>query len=188
MSKIENNPATNKMRGMLGGTIVYRQVNNVTICSTRPKKRDKPTEHQIKTKGKFLKAVEYAKQQMALPEMKALYQKAVNSRIPNAYTAALKDFLNAPTVMEVRTSEYNGQAGSRLSCIVHDDFEVMAVKMEIFDQTGRLLESGYAEKMDLQADGWEYKATVANPTATGSRIVITGTDRPGNAGVKEVVL
>ncbi|MGC3945952.1 MAG: hypothetical protein QM762_15765 [Chryseolinea sp.] len=185
MSKAENNPALNKQRGMFGGTMVFRQVNGETIISARPKKRDKPTEHQLKTKGRFLKAVEYARSQMAIPENKALYQKAINRKIPNAYTAALKDFLNAPVVAQIDTTEYTGQVGSILHFRISDDFEVVSVRVEIFDSLGFSLESGQAKAWDLQGDGWEYNATMINTKVAGSRIVVTAKDRPGNTTARE---
>jgi len=188
MSFVENNPLLKGHRGMLGGTLVFRQVNGRTVISARPKKRDKPTAHQLKTKAKFLLAVEYAKLQMSIPEMKEIYKKAVNKNIPNAYTAALKDYLNAPVVDSIDSKEYKGSIGDLLFFHAIDDFQVTSVTVEIRDASGSLLEKGEASERDLHRNGWQYSATVANASLAGSVIVATAKDRAGNVANKEIVL
>lgn len=188
MSKAENNPLLKHQSGMIGRTMVIRQVNGRTIISNAPRKRDQPTAHQLKTKEKFMRAVDYARRQMAVPEIKALYQKAVNRDLPNAYTAALKDYLNAPVVSVIDAGNYKGQAGDPIFIVASDDFEVRSVTVAIHDATGALLEGGEARKRDLHLEGWEYFATAANASPAGSRIVVTVKDRPGNEGMKDQVI
>lgn len=187
MSKTDNNPVLNGVSGMLGKTLVIRQVNGRTIISNRPKKRDKPTDHQLKTKEKFMRAVAYAKQQIADPERKSLYKAGVNRTIPNAYTAALKDFLNAPVVREINVTTYKGEVGNVIHIVATDDFEIVSLIVDIYDGAGALLESGEAVRADLTLVGWNYVATLVNEKIAGSRIVVTAKDRPGNITLKEAV-
>jgi hypothetical protein len=170
------------------GNIVIRQVNGRTIISARPKKRDQPTAHQVKTKDRFMHAVDYARRGMAIPEIKGVYQKAVNKKITNAYTAALKDYLNAPVVRVIDASAYKGQPGDMINVEARDDFEVISLTVEIRDATGGLLEAGDAQMMDIKMNWWEYKVTVTNAQVAGSVIVASAKDRPGNVGVKEAAL
>ncbi|MEJ1239069.1 hypothetical protein WBG78_13120 [Chryseolinea sp. T2] len=188
MSFVENNPLLKGHRGMLGSTLVFRQVNGRTVISARPKKRDKPTAHQLKTKAKFMLAVEYAKAQMSIPELKEIYKKAVNKNIPNAYTAALKDYLNAPVVDSINAKEYKGRVGDILFFHATDDFQVMSVTVEIRSAAGELLEKGEASERELHRNAWEYKATVDNTNLAGSVIVATAKDRAANSDTKEMVL
>jgi hypothetical protein len=186
MSKSSNNPILQKHSGMLGN-LVIRQVNGRTIISTRPKKRDVPTDHQLKTKARFMLAVDFAKRQMADAGIKAQYQKAAVRNIPNAYTAALKDFLNKPTVTLVDVKDYTGAIGSVIHVKAQDDFEVVSVRVDIYDAANALLESGYAAPNEKR-NGWSYAVGKLNVPTAGSRIVVKAKDRPKNEGVKEVVI
>jgi hypothetical protein len=187
MSISANNPLLKNHSGMLGKTLVIRQVNGKTVISSAPKKRDVPTEHQLKTKARFMLAVDYAKKQMANPEIKAMYKKAAKGDIPNAYTAALKDFLNKPAVSLIDVKEYNGQVGSKIHVVAKDDFEVVSVRVDIYDATNALLETGYAAPVEKR-NTWSYAVGMFNTQVAGSRIVVTARDRPKNEGVKEVVV
>ena len=182
-----NNPLLKKNSGMLGKTFVIRQVNGKTVIQSAPKKRDVPTEHQLKTKARFMLAVDYAKKQMANPEIKAMYKKAAKGDIPNAYTAALKDFLNKPAVTLIDVKEYNGEVGSKIHVVAKDDFEVASVRVDIYDATNALLETGYAAHAKRH-NTWSYAVGKLNAQVAGSRVVVTARDRPRNEGVKEVVV
>ena len=186
MSKSTNNPILQKHSGMLGN-LVIRQVNGKTIISIRPKKREVPTDHQLKTKARFMLAVDYAKKQMADPNSKALYKKAAVREIPNAYTAALKDFLNKPTVTIVDVKDYTGAIGSEIHVVAKDDFEVASVRVDIYNAADALLESGYAAPNKVR-NGWSYAVATLNMPTAGSRVVVTAKDRPKNESVKEVVI
>lgn len=187
MSISANNPLFKNHSGMFAGTFVIRQVNGKTVISSRPKKRDVPTEHQLKTKARFLLAVDYAKKQMADPASKALYKTAVKGDIPNPYTAALKDFLNKPTVAIVDVKEYSGEIGSVIQIVAKDDFGVASVRVDIYDAANALLESGYAAPAENR-NTWNYVTGKLNAPLAGSRVVVTAKDRPKNEGVKEVVI
>jgi hypothetical protein len=93
MPKINNNPIMKGARGMLGGVVVYRQFRGMTIMSNRPKKSKVITPHQQAIKSRFLLAVEYAKKQIADPELKAKYEPDPGSKFTSAYVAALADYL-----------------------------------------------------------------------------------------------
>jgi hypothetical protein len=186
MSKADNNPILNGVSGMLGGTIIFRQVNGRTIISKAPPKREKPTPHQEKTKARFLQGVAYAREQMKVPYLKALYSKGVTVKKTNPYTVALADFLRAPTIHMIVVSKYNGRIGSIVRVEAADDFQVVSVTVSIFDHENVLLEAGEAV---LETDAkWTYAAMVENDKVMGSRVVVVAADRPGNKTKKETVI
>lgn len=188
MSISENNPLLSNQKGMIGGMLVIRRVKGNTVISLRPRKRAEPTPHQLETKKRFLQAVAYSRRQMQVPGIKALYTTAVRGKIPNAYTAALRDFLNAPIVHSIKAEEYQGRIGDTILIYATDDFEVTGVTVAIMDASGTLRETGEAERTDFDRDGWEYKSTVENDAARSCKIVVTAMDRPGHTGVMEVFL
>ena len=63
------------------------------------------------------------------------------------------------------------------------------MKITITDVNGTVIEQGDAtvDRIVL-VDRWEFKATTANPSLTGTKITATAFDRPGNRGMAEVVL
>src|SRR5688572_18839379 len=101
MTKIKNNPLLKGLSGMLGDVVVYRESKGQMIMSNRPKKPEVPTSHQIKTKSRFMMAVQYAKGQMQDPDAKAEYQMAVTNKVISAYGVAMADYLKGPEITEV---------------------------------------------------------------------------------------
>ena len=174
--------------GMLGKKLVYRQLYGEQIVSVRPAKRDVPTPHQQKTKEKFIRGVRYAKAQMKKPEIKALYAQQITRTKTNAYTVALVDFLNPPTVNEIFPYHYDGTLGGYIDIEAVDDFEVVSVTVSIYDDQSILIEEGKAVQQTLHFGRWRYEATVVNPTLIGSKIIATAMDRPGNEARGELVI
>ncbi len=186
MPKATNNPLLNGMSGMLGNNIVFRQVNGETIMSNRPKKRETLTAHQEKSKARLTIGASYARRQMEIPYIKALYKQGVTKKLTNAYTVALTDFLTAPSIGHVDVSRYDGSIGSVIEIEAHDDFEVASVTVSLYDAVNKLIESGDATRSIRGT--WTYETTKLNADVTGSRIVVKVMDRPGNAVSREVVI
>lgn len=181
MSKIKNNPIMKGVSGMLGAVVVYREYRGDVIMANRPKRRDVLTPHQEKTKSKFLRAVQYAKKQVADPVTKTEYQPGPQSRFTSAYSAALADYLGALVVTSIDNSLYSGAIGDTLLINATDNFKVTVVHVSIFSVDGTLLEQGNATLIENSIEEYAYTATVV----VGSKVLATVRDKPGNITVKE---
>lgn len=188
MSKIKNNPIMKGASGMLGDVVVYRQLRDKLVMSNRPRKRSTLTPHQVATKLKFMRAVQYAKTQVANPVTKAEYEPNENSRFTSAYSAALADFLGAPTVVGIDATQYAGVVGNTIMLIASDNFRVVTVRVAIYSPAGVLLEQGDALLLPGLAEEFSYTATAANATVAGSKVIVTVRDKPGNTTTQEKVL
>lgn len=188
MSKIKNNPLLKGASGMLGNVVVYREARGRMVMANRPKKNEELTEHQVKTKKLFLRAVQYAKAQVANPVTKAEYEAGITNRKFSAYTVAVTDYLTPPAIDAVDTSRYQGAAGDVLAITASDDFKVVSVQVTITSSTGDLIEQGEAQLQPDTVDDWRYMATAANATLAGTTIAIAVRDKPGNVTVAEIVL
>jgi hypothetical protein len=188
MTKIKNNPIMKGASGMLGDVVVYREHRGTLIMSNRPKKRDVITPQQELVKSRFLRAVQYAKKQIADPITKAEYQPSPQSRITSAYAAAVADYLSAPVITVVDAGKYGGAVGDKIFIRATDDFKVMSVQVSISQPDGTLIEQGDAILEADAAEEYIYTATVATLKAPGMKVLVTVHDKPGNATSEETVL
>jgi len=99
MARLAKDSILQGLRGSLGNELIFRRMNNKTIVSQKPTHQKKGTAAQQENRGKFREATAYAKAQMKMPERKTYYQKiAKKLKLPNAYTAAITDFMRRPVV------------------------------------------------------------------------------------------
>lgn len=93
MAIVEVNSITKSLRGTLG-KLVFRQVNGQVIVTPKPRRRKKQTEQQRENRMKFQAAARWARSVTRDPKMKLHYQRIADKmKLPNAYTAALSDYL-----------------------------------------------------------------------------------------------
>ncbi|MCF8370940.1 MAG: hypothetical protein K9H64_04910 [Bacteroidales bacterium] len=184
MAVVKKNIITEGLSGMLGHSIVFRNVGSRTIVASRPSVNDNPSDAQVASRTKFHEAVIYAKAQMEDATSKAEYAAhAEVRRMPSAYTVAIADFYHAPDIKDVDLSAYSGAVNDKIGMIVTDDFKVAKVEVVIFNPDGPQVEGG--EAAFVQGNQWEYTATVANPDPSGAKIIIRAYDRPGNVAESE---
>ncbi|HRI78127.1 MAG TPA: hypothetical protein PLR06_01220 [Cyclobacteriaceae bacterium] len=188
MSKIDNNPLLQGLSGMLGNTMVYRQVNGQMQMVNKPKRRKFNSESQEEFKLKFQEAVQYAKKQSGDPESKALYETGITDKKRTAYTVALTDYLRSPKVHFIDAQDYLGQVNDLIVVKATDDFMVTGVKIFITASDGSLIEKGEATPDPKRTNEFFYKVTEVNPSVPGTRIKATAYDRPGNTGSLEKVV
>jgi hypothetical protein len=188
MTKIKNNPIMKGASGMLGDVVVYREHRGTLIMSNRPKKREVITAQQELVKSRFLRAVQYAKKQIADPVTKAEYQPGPQSRITSAYAAAVADYLSAPEITLVDAGKYGGAVGDKIFIRATDDFKVTTVQVSISQPDGTLIEQGDAILVPESTEDYVYTATVATVKAPGMKVVVTVHDKPGNITTEEKVL
>lgn len=188
MAKSKNNVITHGLSGLIGDLLVFRQRANKTIVADRPKPFSKPpTVVQLGIQDRFKKAAQYAKTAILDPLVKAAYQAAALLG-QSAYNRAFKDYQLAPEFdEEVNLSVYTGAIGDEISVSVIDDFRVNEVKVQIIKPDDSLLEEGDAVQSVNGLD-WIYTCTVVNATVTGSKIIFTAIDLPGNQTVLEKVI
>ena len=107
MSKIKDNIVTTGLSGKLGKQIVFRQWCGATFLSKPPVKRHSLREKEMYERNRLLfkAAVNYARKAMDDPELKQAYRSKCNVR-QNAFTRAVQDYLNTPSIREIDLSNY----------------------------------------------------------------------------------
>src|SRR5688500_11626992 len=101
MAQVELNDLIKGFSGSVG-KVVFRMYRGKTYMAQRPSKQKKESEGQRNTRDKFKLATQYAKQMMKDPERKAYYaKKAKMLALPNAYTAAITDYMRKPKVQRI---------------------------------------------------------------------------------------
>ena len=109
MAKLSKNSPLNGISGTLGGDLLFSQMGGKTIVSMKPQTCKKSSSAQKKTRGKFKEATEFSKAQMKDPARKEYYRKiAKRLKLPNAYTAAITEYMRGPVVDHVRLEQGKG--------------------------------------------------------------------------------
>lgn len=96
MAKLSEDSPLNGMGGTIGKDLVFRTVNGETIVSQKPVFNPKKTTRaQKQTRSRFAQASLFAKKVTRDPLKKEYYKKmAMDLKLPNAYTAAIKEYMN----------------------------------------------------------------------------------------------
>jgi hypothetical protein len=111
---------------MLGKTIIFKNFGTKTIVSayTKPKKQ---SERQKENRSKFKDASRWAQFTLKDPERKAYYQKkAKKLHLPNAYTAAIADYMRKPMVEKL--NEHQGITTFR---VYKKDFNIVKTEVNL---------------------------------------------------------
>lgn len=97
-----NNPLTRGLSGMFGNLVVFRNIRGKTIMANRPCKPRKQSELQRENRMRFREATVFAKAAIQDVQKKEYYRnKARNMKLPNAYTAAITDYMRRPVGREI---------------------------------------------------------------------------------------
>src|SRR5882757_1741511 len=105
MATITNNVLLNGVSGKFGSSLVFRTMRGKTFVSAPARKpnKKKETEAQRNTRVNFREATEWARRTLRDPERKAYYeQRAKALKLPNAYTAAITDYMRKPKVVKTQ--------------------------------------------------------------------------------------
>lgn len=106
MATIQNNILLQGISGMFGRHIVFKTMRGKTIMAQRPAPPARQSESQKTNRSKFREASAWAQQILKDPVKKEYYrQKAKKLKLPNAYTAAITDFMRKPTVVKTHTGK-----------------------------------------------------------------------------------
>jgi hypothetical protein len=109
MAIVSSNPIINGLSGMLGRTVVFKTLRGKTIMANRPCSPKTQSAEQKANRSKFKDASAYAKAAMLDPAKKEYYwKKAKKMKLPNAYTAAITDYMRKPTVTVIHKNKNGG--------------------------------------------------------------------------------
>ena len=131
MAFVNTNPLVNGLSGMLGNTLVFKNYYGKTIVASRPRPPKKQSESQKANRSKFRDASRWARAELYYPERKAYYQqKAKQLNLPNAYTAAITDYMRKARVSTVKT-----KAEKTTYAVYKKDFALKQVTAQLPDGT-----------------------------------------------------
>src|SRR6218665_3230742 len=105
MASITSNIITTGLRGRLGDALVFKTMHGKTFVSTPARLPDRRKESvaQRSTRVNFQQASQWAQLILLNPERKAYYrQRAKALKLPNAYTAALTDYMRKVNIATTR--------------------------------------------------------------------------------------
>jgi hypothetical protein len=188
MAISKDNNFTRGLSGTVGGGMVFRTWNGKTYISTSPSKPKKQSPVQKENRLKFKMATHFAKKMMADPVKKEEYRKlAKKMKLPNAYTAAITEYMRKPEIREVELKAYSGRENQEINVNVRKKgFEVEVVEVIISDEKGNVVEQGKAVKGRIF--DWTYNTTKTVEQYETLNILIRARERTGNYIDKKVVL
>jgi hypothetical protein len=129
------------LRGAIGD-LIFRQYNGKTIVSVRPAyKNETNTEARRQLRGRFRDATTYASNAMEDPKRKAYYQqKARQLKLPNAYTAAITDYLRKAKVVALTRSSFSAKKGDEVIIrLLKSAFKISQIKVILCSRHGEVL-------------------------------------------------
>ncbi len=166
------------IRGAVGD-LIFRNYNGKTIVSARPVyKNETNTEARRQARGRFSDATQFASHAMQNPAKKAYYQqKARQLKLPNAYTAAITDYLRKAKARVITPSSFSARKGETILIRISKTvFKISRIKAMLCDQQGKVL-----SEQDLPATGdqkiFHFKFTDDFPDFDKLKIT---TDEPGD--------
>lgn len=188
MARSKFNVLTHGLSGLVGDMIVFRQRANKTIVCGKPRPSSKaPTTSALEIRAKFKRASQYASAVMDNPTLKEEYQLTAKLG-QSAYNMAFSDYQKAPEIyQDIDLESYTGAIGESIEISAIDDFRVESVHVKVASAGGTTIEQGLAVQTPNGLD-WLYTFTAENTEVTGSKLIITATDLPGNKTVLEKVL
>jgi hypothetical protein len=186
MAISKNNVLTRGASGMIGGNIVFRSWNGKTYISSSPSKPKKQSAVQKENRLKFKMATNFAKHMLKDPVKKEEYRKlAKKMKLPNAYTAAITEYMRKPEIREVELGAYSGKENQDININAKKKgFEIEVVEVIISDEKGNVIEQGKAFKGEIT--DWTYKTTKTAAQYESLQILIRARERTGNYVDKKV--
>jgi hypothetical protein len=180
MARSNNNLLTKGLSGMVGKQIVFRTWNGKTFISVAPKKTKKQSPIQKENRSKFKRATIYAKSMMKDSVKKAEYKEiAKKLQLPNAYTAAITDYMRNPQIEALDLGNYTGKAEEQIKVTASKKgFEIQEVEVILVNQNGEIIEEGKAQK-GLGTE-WIYKTFKNIEEKETTKFLIRVKDKTGS--------
>jgi len=131
-------------RGFTGaiGDLIFRNYNGKTVVSIRPVyKNETNTEARRKARARFRDATQSASNAMDDPKQKAYYkQKAKQLKLPNAYTAALTDYLRKAKVGAAKPASFAAKKGNVIHIrVTKGVFKINRITAKLYNREGKIL-------------------------------------------------
>jgi|GEM_PF-3822787 hypothetical protein len=140
MAIVANNDLTRGLRGRVGKWLVFRMVRGKTIASHAPKKPDprKQSAAQRLTRSTFRDASAWAVRILMDPVKKQYYADIAKAQaLPNAYTAAVREYMREVTVRRIKDQpKYCVQTIRTLEDYTHrteENMEFLSLEMRDFN-------------------------------------------------------
>lgn len=187
MAIIRNNILVENLRGMIGDQLVFRRLRGKTVVSHKPGAPGTQSEKQRENRRRFRHATKYAKFVLNDPAKKAYYQqKARKLNLPNAYTAAITDYMRRPVIKAVTTAARR-KDGCRIIKVTATkrDFAMGNVEIMIKNALGQVVERGAATRKEAASPHWHYQPAIM--LTEDLSINVIATDRPGNKDVRVTI-
>lgn len=149
------------VRGAIGD-LIFRQYNGKTIVSVRPVyKNETNTEGRRQLRGRFRDATMHASHAMEDPKKKAYYQqKARQLKLPNAYTAAITDYLRKAKVVAMTRSSFSAKKGDEVIIkLIKSTFKISQIKAILCNQHGEVLSEQNLTSSDLSKQTFRFEFT-----------------------------
>lgn len=132
MAIIRDNLVTEGMSGMLGDMLVFKNLHGKTIVCKRPSRPRRQSVLQKENRNKFREASRWAKAILLDPQKREYYQKKARKlKLPNAYTAAIADYMRPTSVKQV-----NAYGDTVTFSVAKKDFALRKVEVMTRKPTG----------------------------------------------------
>ncbi|MBT1702357.1 hypothetical protein [Chryseosolibacter indicus] len=183
MAHVRENDLTEGLSGKFGRKFVFKQLRGKTIVARRAKPTTKESALQRDNRERFKKASAYAKAMMLIPERKAYYwEMAKEMKVPNAYTAAIADYMRKPVIKEAEVATEDSTLTVKMSA-AKKDFRIGIIKAVALGHDGLPVEE--AETI-TEFENWEYRFVRQKDWIQKIKVVVQ--DEAGNIVVREMVV
>lgn len=183
MAHVRENDITEGLSGKFGRKFVFKQLRGKTIVARRAKPTTKESALQRENRDRFKKASVYAKAMMLIAERKAYYwTMAKEMKLPNAYTAALSDYMRKPVIEAVEVAAVDSTLDLKVR-VTKKDFRLRVVKVIASGQDGVIAEQAETDK-DFEC--WHYRFRTQKNLI--HKINVVAQDEAGNVLSSEIVV
>lgn len=173
---------TKGLRGMVGGTMVFKRVNGETVVSAAPQRgTNVPTIGQMAQRQKFRLASFYAIRATSDPALLAVYTAVGQTKgTKNLRAVMMADYFDSPEILTCKVEDNTLQPGTKILAILAISYvRVKSVSVSVIDPGGLVVEDGYAA-LGPDSQTWMYEfQNEANLIANVS-FNITAISLPGN--------
>lgn len=182
MAIVIDNDLTAGLSGAFGKKMIFKQLRGKTIVAHRAKSTYKGSPLQQDNRLRFKKATAYAKAMMQDAEKKAYYwEKAKELKLPNAYTAAITEYMRKPAITAVDVSQEGSMILVRVEA-VKKSFPVRAIKIRAVGTGEVTIEEGLVTGTFAASYGFNLSWDALH------HIEVEAEDRIGNRSVKKILL
>jgi hypothetical protein len=162
MARVASNLLIDGLSGMLGKSLVFKNLRGKTIVTHAPAAPKRQSDQQKINRGKFREASMWAKEVLLDPQAKAYYQlKARKLKLPNAYTAAITDFMRKPKASVMTSGSVTTYAISK------KDFDLKKAELV------QMNDSGQIERTAGKESGGTWIVNVPENAGAGASIRVT---------------